>query len=192
MFVRLCALSVVPFESVRPRTRSQVHRPGFGPTALRQITREYAARDDLWTPLLRYGTDHHWSIKVLADDDVDIWLISWLQKQSTTLHDHGGSAGAFTGVSGRIREYLASGRESDIAAGTTRSFGARHIHDVYNPYAEPAVSVHAYSPPLTEMSYYSLKSGGGVERVYTEQTMIPEPQATILPADHLYSHTMGV
>ena len=71
----------------------------MGPAALRRITRDYAARSDLWTPLLRYGTDHHWSMQVHADDDVDIWLITWLQKQSTSLHDHGGSAGAFTAVS---------------------------------------------------------------------------------------------
>ena len=141
---------------------------------------------------MRYGINDHWSMRVHADDDVDIWLITWLQKQSTTLHDHGGSAGAFTAVSGRIREYMASGREYDVAAGSTRSFGARHIHDVYNPYAEPAVSVHAYSPPLTEMSYYTLASGGGVTLVHTEQTMIPEAQATIRPADHLVSPRMGV
>jgi hypothetical protein len=182
-----------PGTSAQPSaTRSQGGRPGLGPAALRRITRDYAARSDLWTPLLRYGTEHHWSMQVHADDDVDIWLITWLQKQSTTLHDHGGSAGAFTAVSGRVREYLASGREYDIAAGSTRSFGARHIHDVYNPYAEPAVSVHAYSPPLTEMSYYAQAPGGGIERLYTEQTMVPEAQSTILPAEHLRSPNMEV
>ena len=37
------------------------------------------------------------------------------------------------------------------------------MHDVGNPAAEPAVSVHAYSPPLTAMSYYA-DSGAGPER----------------------------
>ena len=186
-------MSVVSLESVQPQSTRERHRRaprGLGQAALRRITRDYAARSDLWTPLLRYGTDHHWSMQVHADDDVDIWLITWLQKQSTTLHDHGGSAGAFTAVSGRIREYLASGREHDVAAGSTRSFGAHHIHDVYNPYAEPAVSVHAYSPPLTEMSYYALAPGGGIKHVYTEQTMVPEAQSTILAAEHLRSPIM--
>jgi hypothetical protein len=182
-------VTVLSLDSVPPQNARSATRAGLGPAALRGITRDYAARPDLWTPLLRYGAEHHWSMRVHSDDDVDIWLITWLQQQSTTLHDHGGSSGAFTAVSGRIREYLASGREYDVAAGATRSFGARHVHDVYNPYSEPAVSVHAYSPPLREMSYYALAAGGGIERVYTEQTMVPEPQATIMPTDHLHSRS---
>jgi mannose-6-phosphate isomerase-like protein (cupin superfamily) len=150
--------------------------------ALRRVTADYAARSHLWTPLLRYGTSEHWSMRVHADDDVDIWLITWLQQQSTTLHDHGDSAGGFTVVSGRIREYLASGTEYVVRAGQTRSFGPRQVHDVYNPYAEPAVSVHAYSPPLTQMSYYSLAPGGGLQWVRTEPTVVPEAQATIMPS----------
>lgn len=169
-------------ESAPPATRA-----GVGLEALRRITADYAGRQQLWTPLLQYGTFEHWSLRVHADDDVDIWLITWLQQQSTSLHDHGNSAGAFTVVSGRLREYLApsgseSSREYELAAGKTRSFGARHVHDVYNPYAEPAVSVHAYSPPLTHMSYYALEEDGGLQRIGTQQTVFPEEQATIMPA----------
>lgn len=172
-------------------SRPARRRAGLGPATLRRITRDYAARADLWTPLRRYGSDHHWSMQVHADDDVDVWLITWLRQQSTTLHDHGGSAGAFTAVAGRIREYLVSGREFEVTAGATRSFGANHIHDVYNPCDEAAVSVHAYSPPLTEMSYFTPAPGGGIQLTHTEQTMVPEALTTIKPAAAGYSLSLA-
>ena len=177
-------------DSVRPAATGSV-RPadtGVSPEALGRITADYARRRELWAPLLRYGTFDHWSMRVHADDDVDIWLITWLHQQSTTLHDHGSSAGAFTVVSGRLREYLAPSRggqvcEYEFAPRKTRSFGPLHVHDVYNPYAEPAVSVHAYSPPLTEMSYYTVDAADGrLQQLATAQTVVPEGQATIMPS----------
>jgi hypothetical protein len=42
-----------------------------------------------------------------------------------------------------------------------RSFGPRHVHDVRNSSAgSVAVSVHAYSPPLSAMTRYELTPGG--------------------------------
>jgi hypothetical protein len=34
------------------------------------------------------------------------------------------------------------------------------VHDVINVFGEPAVSVHAYSPPLTAMRRYDLTPDG--------------------------------
>ena len=33
------------------------------------------------------------------------------------------------------------------------------VHDVRNELVEPAVSIHAYSPRLTEMTYYAWRDG---------------------------------
>jgi hypothetical protein len=44
-----------------------------------------------------------------------------------------------------------------------RSFGSKHVHDVQNNWAEPAVSVHAYSPPLTAMRKFELTADGLVQ-----------------------------
>ena len=146
--------------------------PALAAVRLDSITRDFAARSALWTPGLRFRAEERWSMRLHTDDEVDVWLITWLQEQSTTLHDHGNSAGAFTVVRGALREYLPSGREHEVTAGNTRSFGARHVHDVYNPYPEAAVSVHAYSPPLSEMSYYELGAAGGSGLVRTASTII--------------------
>jgi len=51
-------------------------------------------------------------------------------------------------------------RQRTVAAGGIRSFGAQYVHDVANAFAEPAVTVHAYSPPLTAMRRYELTESG--------------------------------
>jgi hypothetical protein len=141
---------------------------------IRSIAASYAADRSRWEPLLEYAEDKHWSVRLHSDADHDVWLISWLQSQSTTLHDHGGSSGAFEVVSGQLHEYEPGGGERALVAGRLRSFGPRYVHDVYNPYPTPAVSVHVYSPPLTVMSYYDEAPGGGVELLRTEITTVPE------------------
>jgi hypothetical protein len=48
-----------------------------------------------------------------------------------------------------------------VAAGDVRPFGPRYVHDVQNSSTGAvAVSVHAYSPPLSSMTRYSVTSGG--------------------------------
>jgi hypothetical protein len=78
-------------------------------------------------------------------------------RTSTSLHDHGGSAGAFTVTSGCLAEMRPIGKHLErdlVTAGKTRRFDAGHIPDVGNPFGSPAVSVHVYSPPLTGQRYY--------------------------------------
>ena len=90
------------------------------------------------------------------------------------LHDHGGSAGAFWVQSGELEEWSTSvgggrlGRRL-LRHGTGRDFGATYVHSVTNPGVAPALSIHAYSPPLTSMTFYSMLSSGLVaNRVETE------------------------
>ena len=51
-----------------------------------------------------------------------------------------------------------------VGPGGTRAFGPRYIHDVRNAAAAAvAVSVHAYSPPIPQMTRYELTAGGLVK-----------------------------
>ena len=51
-----------------------------------------------------------------------------------------------------------------VGAGGVRSFGPRYIHDVRNAAASAvAVSMHAYSPPLPQMTRYELTPAGLVK-----------------------------
>jgi hypothetical protein len=54
-----------------------------------------------------------------------------------------------------------------VHRGEVRSFGAWYVHDVINASVRPAVSVHAYSPPLTSMRRFEF-GPGGVQKVATE------------------------
>jgi predicted metal-dependent enzyme (double-stranded beta helix superfamily) len=105
-------------------------------------------------------------------DACELWLISWLPGQSTGFHDHGGANGAFGVVWGQLDEHVvvrgATARVPALApaprivpAGTVRSFGPRHVHDVRNSSSgSVAVSVHAYSPPLSAMTRYAVTAAG--------------------------------
>ena len=99
-------------------------------------------------------------------DDLEVWLISWLPGQSTGFHDHGGSAGAFGVVWGALDEFVATRRGAaprvtSVTSGDVHAFGPRYVHDVRNSSGSSvAVSVHAYSPPLSTMTRYNLLAGG--------------------------------
>lgn len=115
--------------------------------------------------------DHRWYRLLRSDDRVDVWLIGWAREQGADLHDHGESVGALTVVSGRLVEHRWAQdrlRARSLTAGHGATFPKAHVHDVINVEETPAVSVHAYSPPLTSMSYYSVDDHR-LRRTHTER-----------------------
>jgi predicted metal-dependent enzyme (double-stranded beta helix superfamily) len=148
-------------------------RMTLGQARLRQLVSDLAARQEQWHSLVRYTEGERWYHRLAAADDHEVWLLSWLPGQGTGFHDHGGSAGAFAVARGNLQEWTApAGRPSPVAAmraqGEVRSFGSWYVHHVINASAEPAVSVHAYSPPLEYMQRFQF-GPGGLLRVTTER-----------------------
>jgi hypothetical protein len=135
-------------------------------------------------------TDDRWFARLHGDDEVDVWLISWVPGHRTELHDHGGSLGAVTLLSGSLDEFRWDGdqlRRRRLSAGDQAAFPLGWVHDVVwaptGPRAsltprsasqQPSVSVHAYSPPLTVMSYYEVTDQHRLRRKRTELTDQPE------------------
>ena len=127
-------------------------------------------------------TDERWFTRLHGDDELDVWLISWVPERSTELHDHGGSLGALTVVSGALVETRWDGdtlRERRLDAGDQAGFPLGWVHDVvWAPdtvtVKAPTLSVHAYSPPLTAMSYYDITDRNTLRRDRTELTDKPE------------------
>ena len=120
-----------------------------------------------WVARVRLDPEGRWYERIHMTDDFEVWLISWLPGQSTGFHDHGVSAGAFGVVWGALDESVATRRGAKprtatrVTAGVVRSFGPHYVHDVQNSSTgSVAVSVHAYSPPLSSMTRYNLTSGG--------------------------------
>jgi predicted metal-dependent enzyme (double-stranded beta helix superfamily) len=125
------------------------------------LTRRYAAEVREGRHRVVVDPQRRWYNLLRSDDTVDVWLITWSTEQFAELHDHGDSRGALTVVRGALTEDRWSPERSalrnrTLTAGRTVGFGLGYVHEVSNPALEPAVSVHAYSPPLTEMSYYAL------------------------------------
>jgi hypothetical protein len=133
-------------------------------------------------PFVQYDADARWHQRLYRDQRVDVWLISWLPAQGTQLHDHGGSSGAFTIVSGDLSEavFKATGpqagtlRERSLGAGRSVGFDGSYVHDVRNLGDRPAVSIHAYSSPLKTMRFYDVEDGQLV-KIATLDTEDPEP-----------------
>ncbi|TVZ03830.1 cysteine dioxygenase [Trebonia kvetii] len=119
-----------------------------------------------WVTRVRLDPEGRWYEQIPVDELCELWLISWLPGQSTGFHDHGGANGAFGVVWGQLDEHLVPRRGAGsparpVTAGSVRSFGQHHVHDVRNSSASSvAVSVHAYSPPLSAMTRYDLTPGG--------------------------------
>jgi hypothetical protein len=126
--------------------------------------------------------EDRWFTRLSGDDELDVWLISWVPDRSTELHDHGGSLGALTVVSGALSETRWDGdslRRRRLVAGDQAAFPLGWVHDVTwardtVTLGRPTLSVHAYSPPLTAMSYYDVTERNTLRRNRTELTHKPE------------------
>jgi cysteine dioxygenase type I/regulatory GntR family protein len=92
------------------------------------------------------------------------WAISWLPGQSTGFHDHGASSGAFVVATRILEEHRPGERTRVILPGKPRAFGRDYTHDVRNVSLAPAISIHAYSPPLDEMNEFELDGNRLVRR----------------------------
>jgi len=149
-----------------------------------------SGRYDHLVPPAGVPTDDRWFVRLDGDDEVDVWLISWVPGHRTELHDHGGSLGALTLLSGSLDEFRWDGerlRSRRLEAGDQAGFPLGWVHDVVwaprgesatvtslSEPQEPSLSVHAYSPPLTVMSYYEVTEQRTLRRKRTELTDQPE------------------
>lgn len=178
------ALSLATFPSIAPAVSA--------PTRLRlpdlmHATDQYAdgvlrGQFDALLPAGGPPSDERWFTRLHADDELDVWLISWVAGHTTELHDHGGSLGALTVLSGALHEYRWDGERLHrrrLDAGDQAAFPLGWVHDVVGAPAVAApssatLSVHAYSPPLTAMSYYEVTERNTLRRTRTELTDVPE------------------
>ncbi|WP_035841247.1 cysteine dioxygenase [Kitasatospora azatica] len=137
----------------------------LSPAALRAVVAELAERPQEWIDKVRLSTEERWYERLSLTEDHEVWLISWLPGQSTGFHDHGGSRGAYAVALGELEELSLGGEHGELhtrrlPAGSIRAFGPEFLHDVRNTGGGPAVSLHAYSPPLSEIARYELRASG--------------------------------
>ena len=151
----------------------------LAPRELAEIALQLAGQPELWQPLLRVDPDRRWYSRLRTGDGWEAWLLTWLPGQGTDLHDHGGSSGAFTVLSGELEELTPTPASPEAAtarltgrvlrAGQVRSFGASYVHQVTGVSADAAASLHVYGPALTVMNRYELDAELGPVIAQTER-----------------------
>jgi len=129
------------------------------PTDLADIVTGFVDRPHDWMDRVRLNPSRRWYERLEIGDGHDVWLLSWLPGQGTGFHDHGASSGAFVVATGCLEERRPNAPALMVKARGIRTFGAHYIHDVRNVSAAPAVSIHVYSPALTDVVRYALTDG---------------------------------
>jgi predicted metal-dependent enzyme (double-stranded beta helix superfamily) len=135
---------------------------------LRDLVTRIAVDPQQWHGLVRHGTPERHFEQLWRDDHVDVWVITWTNGNDTGFHDHDVSRGAVAVVEGEVtEERLVVGgppRRLRHGAGETFDFDASHVHRMCLDADGPAVSIHAYSPPLWRMGAYTVAPDGTLRR----------------------------
>jgi mannose-6-phosphate isomerase-like protein (cupin superfamily) len=135
---------------------------------LEQFAAHLADSPHLWDHLVRHADDARVYALIWDEEDVNAWVICWSEDQDTGFHDHDVSGAAISVISGHVREdrlALAGPPRSRIAGpGTTLTVPPVAIHRVLHTGDTPAVTIHAYSPPLARSGAYRVGPGGELER----------------------------
>ena len=146
----------------------ETHRHDLDAAALTDLVQGLAGRPDVWRHLVSHRPDARTYEQLHRDDHVAVWLICWMNDHDTGFHDHDLSAGALSVVRGKVREErLVLGGEPasrELSAGQSLAFAASDIHRVSHAGSEPAVTLHAYSPPLWRMGAYEVSPDGTLRR----------------------------
>lgn len=136
--------------------------------ALEAFVRKLAVDVDRWRPLVNHNPTQRTYEVLWADEDVNAWVLCWSEDHDTGFHDHDVSAAAITVIDGKVREERLclgrSARETVYGAGQTFTVPPNAIHRVLHSGAGPAVTIHAYSPPLERMGSYSEGAEGELLR----------------------------
>jgi mannose-6-phosphate isomerase-like protein (cupin superfamily) len=135
---------------------------------LEQFVADLVSERERWEHLVRYSGDARVYEQIWDDERVNAWVICWREDQDTGFHDHDESAAAIAVISGRVREdRLRLGsppRTREIGGGGVFTMPATAIHRVLHAGTGPAVTIHAYSPPLARSGAYRLGADGELQR----------------------------
>jgi predicted metal-dependent enzyme (double-stranded beta helix superfamily) len=144
------------------------HARDLSPGELEALVRDLAGRPELWSDRVEHRPDARTYAQLHRDEHVAVWLICWMDDHDTGYHDHDLSAGAVAVAAGAVREerLVLGGAPASrtAAAGEAFTFDPADIHRVSHAGAEPAVTIHAYSPPLWRMGAYEVLPTGELRR----------------------------
>jgi predicted metal-dependent enzyme (double-stranded beta helix superfamily) len=140
----------------------------LSPPELNEFVRDLADRPELWIDLVRHDVAQRHYEELFSDDHLTAWIICWMGNHDTGFHDHDVSAGALAVVGGAVHEERLAiegpAQRRTMKAGDSVHFSPTDIHRVRNAGSGPAVTIHAYSPPLLRMGAYVIGDDGVLAR----------------------------
>ena len=141
---------------------------------LERVVTTVAGRPDLFEDLIVDDGQSRWWLLLYRTPSFEVKLLTWAADQSSDWHDHGGSSGVFVVTDGSLFEMHRAGDHVNIESsifdvGDLGSFGPDYVHDMVHDSGKPAVSVHAYSPPLTGFTSYTHSPFGFIAEKYVRE-----------------------
>ena len=137
----------------------------------------WAARKELWAPLRRHDPDERTFGLLHRDEEVELYVVCWMPGHDTGFHDHDESAAAIIVLEGALVEErlaLTGTVDTTLAEGDLVTIAREAIHRIRHAGDAPAVSLHAYSPPLQRVGTYEVAENGALLR---------HPRASELPLE---------
>jgi mannose-6-phosphate isomerase-like protein (cupin superfamily) len=135
---------------------------------LERFVGDLVAEPQRWEHLVRHKGDARVYEQIWDDEHVNAWVICWSEDQDTGFHDHDESAAAIAVISGRVREDRlrlgSTPRTREIGGGRVFTVPPTAIHRVLHTGTGPAVTIHAYSPPLARSGAYRAGPDGELQR----------------------------
>jgi mannose-6-phosphate isomerase-like protein (cupin superfamily) len=135
---------------------------------LERFARELAAEPERWRHLVRHSDEDRVYAQIWDDEDINAWVICWTEGQDTGFHDHDRSTAAIMVTEGYVREErMRFGLAPEVrmaGPGESLVVPATAIHRVLHAGRGPAVTIHAYSPPLLRTGAYRVGTEGALER----------------------------
>ena len=135
---------------------------------LKRFVADLADEPERWEHLVRHNDGARVYEQIWDSEEVNAWVICWSEDQDTGFHDHDDSCAAILVIEGHVREErlrLGDAAEARVGGpGTIWFVPPTAIHRVLHTGDGPAVTIHAYSPPLTRTGAYRLGPGGELER----------------------------
>ncbi len=132
------------------------------------------------------------SSRLIATAFYDVWLITWPDGSGLEPHDHGDVRSVLQIVDGELTETYSDRRLGVEAAVRTLRRGSVTIaeptvvHRLGNRSGADATSLHVYSPPLVDVTFFDLHSAGDFHAVRSAPVGARPAHATsdgaVLPA----------
>jgi hypothetical protein len=141
---------------------------------LERVVSAVSAHQELFDDLVATGEDGQWWTLLYRTPSFELRLLTWKHDEVADWHDHGGSSGVYGVTKGALIErYRGSDAVSiksrTLYTGYHTTFGPDHIHDIAVRDDRPTVSLHAYSPPLSGMTYYDHTEFGFVAQRFVAE-----------------------